>query len=121
MMCILLLNSYKATLKSYLTVKDLSLDINSMQDVLESPKDVILTKYDYTTASQLSGFPKTSPEYQVYTTKLKGLGMFVEDWETEEDFVTEMRDGNVMFMGALAKYLKDPYYPCDIVDVKPLR
>ncbi len=120
MMCILLFNSYKATLKSYLIVKDLNLEINTIQDVLDSPMGVIVNKYDYTTIEHLSGSPQTSPEYQIYKTKVEG-GKFAEDWEKEDDFVQEIKDGNVLFMGVLATYLKDPYYPCDIVDVKPLR
>ncbi len=119
MMCLLILNYYKATMKSFLTVRTFSLPIERMEDILDSHMDFVIYRY-YIEELSFSLAPEGTLYHEIYHKKLIGTRRF-QDFDGFDHVLEELKEGNIIYMGTLGNFLDNENYPCKIIDVKSLR
>ncbi len=114
-MSLVLMAYYKGLLKAALSIRYFHLPINSWQDVLESPLDLIVNKGAYTEDFFKNSAPGTVHR-DIYEEKIKDKKGYLETNDMDE-----VKQGKALVFGGVDTRILLPEFPCQIMDVKRLR
>ncbi len=110
---------YRCTMNAFLAVKTLNLEINSYEDVLESPVFVIV----YRGSAAENNFKLAQPGttlFEIYKQKVKNFPSY-QDVGGLQPTLDLIKKGEAIYGGDLETLMAMDDYPCSIIDVKPVR
>ena len=106
-------------MNAFLSIKNYNLPINSFEDILDSPMELLI--YGGTSTEDL--FRSSHPDSvygRIYKAKLLDKDR-IEDKGGDDEAFQLVKKGRAMITGGLSEPMLRPEYPCRIVDVKALR
>ncbi len=117
-MALMLMIAYKCLMKSFLTVQQFTLPIESLDDLLTMPVDVIIFK-DSVVDEGLQQSLEDSVFKKIYDEKVtKSPGMVELGYD---EAVSRIISGYAVFYGGLVDFTLYDEYPCLVTDVKTVK
>ncbi len=118
-MTLILMSYYKGNLKAALQVRTLTLPINSLEDILESPMHLIVWRGGNIESGYMLA-PTGSVQRQIYEQKISGKRS-ANDIGGRVASLEIVGEGDAIYNGAIDAFRMTPDYPCKMIDVKKMR